>query len=412
MKINKYLPFAILYFFFNSVGLPFGLTWMALLAPFFYVWILLTRKKEILLPFLAVMLPFIILHIALVGVELKVYLVSLALMVMVYIFCQAFYTFLIKCPDPERIFRFLLIGNFICCLLGIIFYFTPWVDLFWIKQQLTQGVNDFRRFRLFSYEASYYGTLFIPLFFFYFLQWLFRQNKIKGYWLIPMIFLPLILSFSIGVIAAAFIACLLVLFIYFRRLAVKKRVFNLIVNIGFLFAAALTILVIYFRHNPLFTRVLNIFSGTDTSAKGRTADSFILAKKMLDEKNEWWGIGVGQIKLLGHDLVQRYYLYNMDFIATIPNAMAETLAIFGWIGFSLKLLIEIALFFITMVWTNYYRLLLFFFVFIYQFTGSFITNMAEYVIWILAFTNVFKQFDVFSLTPRKDQLPASSHSSS
>ena len=132
MKINKYLPFAILYFFFNSVGLPFGLTWMALLAPFFYIWVLLTRKKEILLPFLAVMLPFIIIHIALVGVELKVYLVSLALILMVYIFCQAFYTFLIKCPDPEKLFHWLLIGNFICCLLGIIFYFTAWVDLFWM----------------------------------------------------------------------------------------------------------------------------------------------------------------------------------------------------------------------------------------------------------------------------------------
>jgi hypothetical protein len=46
------------------------------------------------------------------------------------------------------------------------------------------------------------------------------------------------------------------------------------------------------------------------------------------------------------------------------------------------------------VWTNYYRLLLFLFVFIYQFTGSFITNVAEYVIWILAFTNTFHQFDV------------------
>ncbi|HET9430639.1 MAG TPA: hypothetical protein VFO70_05650, partial [Chitinophagaceae bacterium] len=73
--------------------------------------------------------------------------------------------------------------------------------------------------------------------------------------------------------------------------------------------------------------------------------------------------------------------------------MAETLAIFGWVGFWIKLLVELALFYFTKVWTNYYRLLLFFFIFIYQFTGSFITNMAEYVIWILAFTNVFKQFD-------------------
>jgi hypothetical protein len=45
------------------------------------------------------------------------------------------------------------------------------------------------------------------------------------------------------------------------------------------------------------------------------------------------------------------------------------------------------------VWRNYYRLLLFTFIFIYQFTGSFITNVAEYVIWIMAFTPVFREFD-------------------
>lgn len=38
--------------------------------------------------------------------------------------------------------------------------------------------------------------------------------------------------------------------------------------------------------------------------------------------------------------------------------------------------------------------MLFIFMFIYQFVGSFATNLAEYVIWILAFTNVFRQFDV------------------
>jgi hypothetical protein len=44
--------------------------------------------------------------------------------------------------------------------------------------------------------------------------------------------------------------------------------------------------------------------------------------------------------------------------------------------------------------------MLFIFIFVYQFTGSFITNLAEYVIWILAFTNAFPQFDVMH-TARK-----------
>ena len=55
--LNKYLPFACIYFFINSLALPFGLTYTSLLAPFFYIWILIVRKKEIVLPFIAILLP-------------------------------------------------------------------------------------------------------------------------------------------------------------------------------------------------------------------------------------------------------------------------------------------------------------------------------------------------------------------
>ena len=115
---------------------------------------------------------------------------------------------------------------------------------------------------------------------------------------------------------------------------------------------------------------------------------------MINQGSEFWGIGIGQIKIAGENIIKDFYLYNMDIVVTIPNAVAETLAIFGWVGLSLRILVEIFFFFYTRVWSNYYRLLLFLFVFIYQFTGSFITNAAEYVAWILAFTNVFPQFDV------------------
>ncbi len=394
MRINKFFPFVFIYFFLNSLGLPFGLTWMALLGPFFYIWVLLERKKEILLPFLAILLPFIVMHIAVVQVELTTYAVSMLNILMVYFFCQAAYTFFKQCHNPEAIFRKLLIINFIFCLIGIIFYFTPWDYLFWIEQGFTRDVKNFRRFKLFTYEASYYATVFIPVFFFYLLQYVFRQNSIKSYLLLPMLFLPLILSFSFGVIAAALLSGIIATIFYARQLLVKRRIVNMFINIIVLVGASAAVLVLYFRNNPIFTRLGNIFSGDDSSAKGRTEDSFRLALRMLEEKNEWFGIGVGQVKLVGHDIIQGYYLYSMDFVAAIPNAMAETLAVFGWLGFLLKLLLEIAFFFFTRVWSNYYRLLLFFFMFIYQFTGSFITNMAEYVIWILAFTNVFSQFDV------------------
>ena len=47
-----------------------------------------------------------------------------------------------------------------------------------MEQTISDGIGDFRRLKLFTYEPSYYALLFIPIFFFYFLQYFFRQNTI------------------------------------------------------------------------------------------------------------------------------------------------------------------------------------------------------------------------------------------
>ena len=393
MKLNKYFPFAFIYFFVNWIALPYGLTYTALLAPFFYVWILLVRKKDILLPFIIVLLPFIIIHI-LLGVEIKSYTISLINFFLVYIFCQAIYTFFKVCNNPEIIFRRILILNFIFCLIAIIIYFTPYVKWLWMEQNISNDIEHFYRLKMLTYEPSYYALLFIPLFFFYLLQYFFRQNTITGILLLAMLFVPYTLSLSFGVIGAALVAGLLTFLIYARRLLVRRRILNSIINAGTVLGAGMIVIILFFRHNLIFLRLSDIFYGNDLSGKGRTVDAFILAKKLLNETNEYWGVGIGQIKLAGADIIRSYYLYYSDEVVGIPNAAAETLAMFGWVGFLFRLSIEVFLFFYTKVWDNYYRLLLFLFMFIYQFTGSFITNAGEYVIWILAFTNVFKQFDV------------------
>src|SRR5687767_9717247 len=148
MRVNKYLPFAFIYFFINSVALPLGLTYTALLGPFFYVWVLLKRKKEILLPFLAILSPFIIAHVGFGAVDLKSYVFSFLNIILVYFFCQAVYTFLPLVNDYEQIFRKILIVNFILCLVAMIFYFTPWQEIFWIRQNVTRGVEQFLRLKL------------------------------------------------------------------------------------------------------------------------------------------------------------------------------------------------------------------------------------------------------------------------
>jgi hypothetical protein len=394
MKVNKYFPFAFLYFFINAVALPFGLTYTALLGPLFYVWVLITRKKEILLPFMTVLAPFIVVQILYVGVVRKVYFYSLINLVLVYIFCQAVYTFLTRCGNVEKIFRRLLIINFIFCVVAIVVYYTPYYQIMWIEQNLTRGIQDFRRLKLFTYEASHYATLIVPLFCFYLLQYLFKQNIIKGWVLMPMIILPLVLSMSFGVIACLIVSGMITYFVYFSRLTRLKRVFNAVLFTAAVVSVGAFVIYLFFRDSFFVLRLANILSGQDSSGKGRAYDAYILAEKIVQMKDSYWGVGLGQIKILGADLIGSYYLYNQDFVATIPNAVAETFAVFGWIGLALRFLAVFFFFFYTRVWTNYYRLWLFLFIFLFQFIGSFITNIAEYVIWILAFTEVFTQFAV------------------
>ena len=131
MKINKYFPFAFVYFFVNSLALPFGLTYTAILAPFFYIWILLNRKAEIIFPFIVIFAPFIIIQLLYDDIARKVYFYSLINLMLVYIFCQAVYTFLQRCEDIEKIFRKLMIINFILCLVSFLLYFTPWQHFVW-----------------------------------------------------------------------------------------------------------------------------------------------------------------------------------------------------------------------------------------------------------------------------------------
>jgi hypothetical protein len=366
------------------------------LAPIFYVWVLLVRKREVLLPFLALLLPFIGLHL-LNGVEEKTYTISLMNVVLVYFFCQAAYTFFLVCENHEYIFRTILVINFALCVVAVIVYFTPYWELMWMEQNISKGVKDVRRLKMFTYEPSYYALLFVPVFFFYFLEYCFSQNRLPAPWLLIMISLPLILSFSIGVISAIFISIFGTGLFYLGRLVRLKRIFNLLLNSAALMLIGLLATLIFFRNSPLVTRFTNILAGNDPSGKGRTSDAFVLAEKLLKEKNEYWGVGVGQVKIIGANIIRHYYLYTQDYVAVIPNAAAETLAIFGWVGFTLRLMIEAVLFFVTKVWKNYFRLLLFLFMFIYQFSGSYITNPAEYVIWILAFLNVFPQFNVTSV---------------
>ena len=173
-------------------------------------------------------------------------------------------------------------------------------------------------------------------------------------------------------------------------------------------ATAAILLLIVYPNNPIYVRILNIFTGNDSSAQGRTSEAFHIAYMVAEIKSILFGAGPGQIKTVGREIILNYYHYNPDeFDALrIPNTVGETFAYFGIVGIILRFVAIFWLFVKTRVSSNSFRLMLFIFVFIYQFTGSFFTNIAELAIWALAFVNCCPEFDYTSIALKKTTAPS------
>ena len=95
IRINKYLPLAILYFFFNGFLLPHGLLYTTLLSPLFIIWLYRYPSFNLLYVFVICSIPFVLVHL-LNGVDVLKYIKSYLLLFSVYIFSVAFYQFFKK----------------------------------------------------------------------------------------------------------------------------------------------------------------------------------------------------------------------------------------------------------------------------------------------------------------------------
>jgi hypothetical protein len=388
---------AYLYFFFNSVGLAGGLLYTNLLTPFFYVWLLVKKRQPVLLPFLAVLLPFDAIHLY-NGVEWKSFLLSNGLFISTYIFVSCSNYFVNHYNNIEGIFRRILTLNFVFTLIACVIYFTPYKETLWYINKFTHSVEGFTRLALLTFEASYYSLLFAPIAMYYLLKVFLRQRTMPAYAILIMTLIPLLLSLSLGVLGAIIISFIVLYGLNWEKIFYKKNYFYALAFVLILVSIGIGILGIFFPENALFVRIGNVFSGVDTSTKGRTSDSFMMAWKVAGERSYLFGSGLGQVKVLAYDIVKKYFYYWGELeVVRIPNAVAETLAIFGIAGILIRFFIITYLFFKTQVLRNYYRTLLFVFVFTYQFTGSYITNIVEYMVWVLAFSGAFRQFDVESV---------------
>lgn len=392
IQFNKYYPFALLYFFANSFLLPNGLLYTTLLTPLFLVWLIQKGKLSYIILFFLALAPFSIAHF-LNGVNTSFYLKSTALAFSSFVFALAAYQYVRELKTIRSLFKIILQLNFALCILATIsLLFVSDKNILWAQHAYSVGVENVKRLQLLTYEPSYYATLLVPIALYYYLKLLLRQLP-SPITTTLMLSIPLLLTLSLGVIAGMVISLGLVFLTNTSAFCLKRQLYFYSVVGGVALLVVFTFFFLTFPQNAVVARIINVFTGNDTSFQGRTNEAFELAWQVAGMKSHWWGAGPGQTKELGLQLWRQVYnpAFTINEVA-IPNAVADTLAIFGIFGVILRLGLQIGFFFKTQVWSNHYRLALFIFVFVYQFTGSFIYNIAEFLIWILAFSSGFEEF--------------------
>ena len=391
------LPFAVIYFFGNNLLLPEGLLYTAILSPVLLYYIYREGDFKDLLKWsllLLIPIPFQLVS----GVDLKSYIISTTLLLSAWIFLFASIRAVKNYSNNlETIFRAVLIINSVLLLIALFALpFQPLRDILWDSIPISANVPGFPRLKLLAYEPSHYALLLSPVFFYYLLRMITGKMK-HPFLMIIAIGLPILLSLSFGVIGAMVLAFFIVSIIYAKKL---PTIFWSYFFYSLLFATTIIVIIWFiWPENPIFLRISNIIAGSDTSGKGRVFTSFMFAFDLIKTNNLVMGIGPGQVKILAHDLIINYYKYTGDYavIVRIPNSMGETLAIYGFYGFLLKLFFEIYFFIRLKIYENLYSMILFLFIFIYQFTGSFLINVAEIGIWVILFNARFHRFDLDKL---------------
>lgn len=283
---------------------------------------------------------------------------------------------------PERVFDQVITINFILACLALLILTTPYSEPVWATDIITSGSEIISRLRMLTYEPSYYAMLMVP-FFVFALSRVIRFPRKKYFIQFMLIAVPMLMAFSLGVISSLVIAAFITSLWHIRKLIRRPIVIvsiSIIVGMGFIFIQNSS-------DNILTIRIHNVLSGEDSSGDTRTIEANLLAYTLAKSTNIWWGAGFGQTKLL----LEKYVTKDDRFIHKfrLTNVVASTFATFGIMGLILRFCLEIYLFFRMRVYTSEFRLILFVFMFVYQFTGSYITNIAEYVVWVFAFVPIF-----------------------
>jgi hypothetical protein len=404
--INKYLPAAVLYFFLNGFLLPVGLLYTTLLTPFLLIWVARYRHIRPMLLYFLLLVPFVVAH-GFLGVDWTFYGYSLALSFTVFVFGLAFYQYVLFCHSLREVFQSILLINALLTVIALIALPIPGLrELFWDNKALSLGIPHVERLKMLTYEPSYYSILLAPIAIYYLLKAIKNELPHRATYC-ALVLIPLFLSLSFGVILGMALSLLLLLILRGGGQIGRYSTLRKITRWALLVLAVFVVVVLIFPDNFIFRRLDNILAGRDSSFKGRTFDSFVLSLDIVRKRSLFWGTGFGQFKLQGLARFREFYNSNHYTLhdVVIPNGIGDLLGTLGLLGVAIKLFLEGFFFFRTRVFRNDYRLTLFLFIFVYQFTGSFISNIAEYAIWILAFKpDLFPEFQYPSHETEHDTL--------
>ncbi|MFM2039749.1 MAG: hypothetical protein RLZZ493_338 [Bacteroidota bacterium] len=379
-------------FFFNRVGLPFGLSFDMILAPFFLYTIFKEFNQSTLYKAIGILLVFGIIH-AFLGVNYTAFFVSNVVFLALIIGVICFYQRAKQIDYFEEIILRITQLNVVFTIIALATLFFLKSTYLWYLVPYTSNAEALPRLKLFTEEASHYSFLLLPVFYYWLYQLLAQFNwRTFGY--LMSIIISLILSFSLGVLSIIAITLILVLMLYSRSILSHQRYRKFLLILLFILVTIGLLLAFFFPINPLTIRINNLINGQDTSGRGRTYESFEIAWRVLQLNYPLIGIGLGQFKLIGRDVLLFYYKYHtIPAVVRLPNALAETLVSFGVLGAVLRIFLQIYWGIKAAIFQNVFQTSLFIALFIYQFTGGFLFHSFEYYYWILAFIPVFKSFD-------------------
>jgi len=371
LRFHKYLPLACIVFFINSlVFFPRGLLITTILSPGFYIWLLLRRQRYVLETFFAAMFPFAFASLV-TGMQKLYFLTSFGLLITCYVTVYAFAVAIQETDHLDDVFRTLIWLNLAFAFVGLLLRFTSLAPIVWQMPGDVDNPANMMRFKGLTYEPSHYGTLLAPLVLYS--CWLHIQKRTyRTLGLLAATVGPLLMSLSFGAIGLVILSVFVVQFKRYRTEARFRWVF-----------VATTVLVLGYLALPSTSgvklRINNLFTGNDPSANVRTSMAFESAYAMAKSKDIWFGIGFGQQKVIGS-----YFLAPNQRV--IPSAVAGTLEEMGLVGVALRFGVIFYFFFKTRPDRDPYRLSMFIWVFLFQFGASYKDNLAEYMVWIFAFS--------------------------